>query len=58
MLLYETTEGACSDQNLNKTQKHGPGYYCPIWDQAPGQCLTMERWKVRIDNLSLYYTFS
>lgn len=45
MLLYDTYPGACSEYNLNKTQKHGPGYYCPIWDQVKGQCLTMRRWK-------------
>ena len=45
MLLYETYPDACSKENLNKTQKHGSGYYCPIWDQVEGQCLTMERWK-------------
>lgn len=44
-LLYDVYPGACSESNLNKTQKHGSGYYCPIWDQVVGQCLTLERWQ-------------
>lgn len=44
-LLYEVDADACSVANLNKTQPHGGGYFCPIWDQAPGQCLTMNRWQ-------------
>jgi len=44
-LVYETNPNACSAANLNRTQTKGPGgYFCPIWDQAPGQCLTMARW--------------
>lgn len=46
-LLYEIDADACSAENINKTQpQHGPnGYFCPIWNQAPGQCLTMSRWQ-------------
>jgi heparanase len=44
-LLYDVTPDACSPSNLNKTQQTQPGgYFCPIWLQAPGQCLTMQRW--------------
>ena len=49
-MVYDVFEGACSAANLNKTQPTlGPdgkphGYFCPIWDQVPGQCLTMDRW--------------
>ena len=46
-LLYDVVPGACSAANLNRTQPSGThGYFCPIWDQVEGQCLTMERWKV------------
>lgn len=44
-LLYEVNADACSQANLNKTQPQGHGYFCPIWDQAPGQCLTLGRWQ-------------
>lgn len=44
-LLYGVDADACSPENLNKTQPQGHGYFCPIWDQAPGQCLTMSRWQ-------------
>ena len=46
-LLYETPSNpdACSAANLNKTQPTPHGYFCPIWDQAPGQCLTLARWR-------------
>jgi hypothetical protein len=49
-LIYDVVEGACSAANLNKTQPPqrpsggGKGYFCPIWDQVEGQCLTMGRW--------------
>ena len=49
-MVYDVFEGACSSANLNKTQPapaadgKDRGYFCPIWDQVPGQCLTMERW--------------
>ena len=48
-MLYDVFDGACSAENINKTQP-GDGsfqpkkYFCPIWDQVPGQCLTMARW--------------
>lgn len=46
-LLYDVTPDACSQQNLNRTQQKTPsGYFCPIWDQVQGQCLTMDRWAV------------
>jgi hypothetical protein len=48
-LLYDVLSdgSACSQANLNKTQpQNGPhGYYCPIWDQVIGQCLTVQRWR-------------
>lgn len=44
-LLYDVTPDACSAANLNKTQPPGKGYFCPIWDQVVGQCLTLERWQ-------------
>jgi hypothetical protein len=45
-LVYEVSPDACSAANLNLTQKTWPtGYFCPIWKQAPGQCLTMARWQ-------------
>lgn len=49
-MVYDVFEGACSSANLNKTQPARDssgkphGYFCPIWDQVPGQCLTMARW--------------
>ena len=49
-MVYDVFDGACSSANLNKTQPELTtdgkvhGYFCPIWDQVPGQCLTMERW--------------
>eukprot|EP01052_Picozoa_sp_SAG31_P019099 SAG31_NODE_1381_length_8580_cov_5.632590_1_plen_676_part_00 len=51
-MLYDVFEGACSPANLNKTQpadgsfQPNKRYFCPIWDQVPGQCLTMQRWDV------------
>lgn len=48
-LLYDVLAdgSACSPANLNLTQpQNGPhGYYCPIWDQVVGQCLTVQRWR-------------
>ena len=45
-LLYDVSPDACSAANLNKTQETLPNkYFCPIWLQAPGQCLTMARWE-------------
>ena len=48
-MVYDVFDGACSKSNLNRTQPadgsfQPKGYFCPIWDQVPGQCLTMERW--------------
>eukprot|EP01047_Picozoa_sp_COSAG01_P017184 COSAG01_NODE_903_length_12848_cov_7.966899_13_plen_228_part_00 len=49
-MVYDVFQGACSAANLNSTQPTlGPdgkphGYFCPIWDQVAGQCLTMDRW--------------
>jgi hypothetical protein len=49
-MVYDVFQGACSATNLNSTQPTlGPdgkphGYFCPIWDQVAGQCLTMDRW--------------
>ena len=48
-MLYDVFPGACSAENLNKTQPGGGSfqpkkYFCPIWDQVVGQCLTMARW--------------
>ena len=44
-MVYDVFPGACSPDNINRTQSHGDnGYFCPIWDQVQGQCLTMERW--------------
>ena len=46
-LLYDVSPDACSQANLNKTQPPpgGKGYFCPIWDQTVGQCLTLARWQ-------------
>ena len=44
-LLYEVEPGACSPENLNKTQQSYGSYFCPIWLQAPGQCLSLSRWR-------------
>eukprot|EP00041_Stephanoeca_diplocostata_P014297 m.258808 g.258808 ORF g.258808 m.258808 type:complete len:653 (+) comp19651_c0_seq2:84-2042(+) len=44
-MLYDVFEDACSAVNLNKTQSAGHGYFCPIWDQVQGQCLTQQRWR-------------
>ena len=46
-LLYDVAPGACSPANLNRTQPPpgGKGYFCPIWDQTAGQCLTLARWQ-------------
>ena len=46
-LLYDVLPdgSACSPANLNKTQQSIGTYYCPIWKQAPGQCLTIPRWR-------------
>lgn len=45
-LLYDVFDGACSPARLNATgQKTRSGYFCPIWDQSRGQCLTMLRWQ-------------
>ena len=44
-LVYDVFEGACSASSLNRTQPVGKGYFCPIWDQAQGRCLTMQRWQ-------------
>ena len=27
----------------------GNAYFCPIWDQAPGQCLTLARWQALLE---------
>ena len=44
-LVYDVFPGACSAGSLNRTQPTGKGYFCPIWDQLAGRCLTMDRWK-------------
>lgn len=45
-LLYDVSPDACSAENLNKTQPvPGAHYFCPIWDQTAGQCLTLARWR-------------
>ena len=49
-MLYDVFAGACSQANLNKTQPdpktfQPTKYFCPIWDQVRGQCLTMPRWR-------------
>ena len=49
-LLYDVTADACSEENLNKTHKvPGQSYFCPIWDDAPGQCLTIARWQALLE---------
>ena len=46
-LLYETAAvpDACSEANLNATNQPVNGYFCPIWHQVEGQCLTAARWE-------------
>ena len=44
-LVYEVSPGDCSAENLNKTQQAYGSYFCPIWYQTQGQCLTMSRWR-------------
>ena len=45
-LLYGVSADACSPANLNRTQPvPGNAYFCPIWDQTAGQCLTLQRWQ-------------
>ena len=49
-MLYDVFDGACSAANLNRTQPHPKKfqpktYFCPIWDQVRGQCLSMSRWR-------------
>jgi len=44
-MLYDVFDGACSAGNLNKTRHSNRSYFCPIWDQVVGQCLTMDRWQ-------------
>ena len=45
VLLYDVLPGACSAARLNATGEAMPsGYFCPIWHQSAGQCLTMSRW--------------
>ena len=46
-LLYETVAvpDACSAANMNATQQPVGTYFCPIWHQVQGQCLTTARWE-------------
>ena len=49
-LLYGVTADACSEANLNRTQPvPGNKYFCPIWDQTQGQCLTLARWQAILE---------
>jgi biotin carboxyl carrier protein len=49
-LLNDVAPGACSAANLNKTQPQpGAKYFCPIWDQTAGACLTLARWQALLE---------
>ena len=49
-LLYGVDADACSPANLNRTQPQpGQKYFCPIWDQTAGQCLTLPRWQALLE---------